>query len=194
MFAPWRSHNPVRITKCPITGKSFIASRVNPGNEVPLGCPQLMSSSVTSRCILRLSSNTASSTNDMFYSWKADVFIHCLSNNLYYISVNRDQFFRQQKGNGKHKTVPFNKWQEILAGKDLLSKLHFRDLKSSARNEEDERVHRSAVKARGWINTETMRNGFEILAKANFPQMHLWIHDKYSSISFPQRVCRRKMP
>ena len=24
MFAPWRSHNPVRITKCPITGKSFI--------------------------------------------------------------------------------------------------------------------------------------------------------------------------
>ena len=25
MFAPWRSHNPVRITKSPITGKSFIA-------------------------------------------------------------------------------------------------------------------------------------------------------------------------
>ena len=24
MFAPWRSHNPVRITKSPITGKSFI--------------------------------------------------------------------------------------------------------------------------------------------------------------------------
>ena len=26
MFAPWRSHNPVRITKCPITGKSFIVA------------------------------------------------------------------------------------------------------------------------------------------------------------------------
>ena len=25
MFAPWRSHNPVRITKSSITGKSFIA-------------------------------------------------------------------------------------------------------------------------------------------------------------------------
>ena len=26
MFAPWRSHNPVRITKSPITGKSFIVT------------------------------------------------------------------------------------------------------------------------------------------------------------------------
>ena len=25
LFAPWRSHKPVRITKSPITGKSFIA-------------------------------------------------------------------------------------------------------------------------------------------------------------------------
>ena len=66
--------------------------------------------------------------------------------------MNRDQFFRQQKGDSKHKNVPFNKWQDILAREDLLSKLHFSengDLKSSARNvKEDERVHRSAVKAR----------------------------------------------
>ena len=57
----------------------------------------------------------------MFYSWKADVFIHRLSNNVYYISVNRDQFLRQQKGHGQHKNVPLNKWQEILAVEDLLS-------------------------------------------------------------------------
>ena len=84
----------------------------------------------------KVESNTASSANDMFYSWKADVFIHRLSNNVYYISVNRDQFLRQQKGHGQHKNVPFNKWQEILAVEDLLSKLHFSengDLKSSAR-------------------------------------------------------------
>ena len=84
----------------------------------------------------KVESNTASSANDMFYSWKADVFIHRLSNNVYYISVNRDQFLRQQKGHGQHKNVPFNKWQEILAVEDLLSKLHFSEngyLKSSAR-------------------------------------------------------------
>ena len=38
MFAPWRSHNAVRITKSPITGKPFIGSTI-PGqlNEVIYG-------------------------------------------------------------------------------------------------------------------------------------------------------------
>ena len=46
-------------------------------------------------------------------------------------------------------------------------------------------VNRAAYsKAREWINTEIMRNGFEILVWAIFPQMYLWIHDKYSSIRF----------
>ena len=38
MFAPWPSHNPVRITKSPITGKSFIGSTI-PGelNEAIYG-------------------------------------------------------------------------------------------------------------------------------------------------------------
>ena len=37
-----------------------------------------------------------------------------------------------------------------------------------------------------------MRNGFEILVWAIFPQMYLWIHDKYSSIRFKQCECREK--
>ena len=45
--------------------------------------------------------------------------------------------------------VPVHRWLEILAGEDLPSKLHCSqngDLTSSASNEEDELVHRAAVK------------------------------------------------
>ena len=38
-----------------------------------------------------------------------------------------------------------------------------------------------------------MRNGFEILVWAIFPQMYLWIHDKYSSIRFKQCEWQRKI-
>ena len=66
------------------------------------------------------------------------------------LSVNRDQFLRQLKENGRHKiNVSFNKWLGILAGEDLPSKLYCSengDLKSSASNEEDELVYRVAVK------------------------------------------------
>ena len=35
--------------------------------------------------------------------------------------------------------------------------------------------------------------GFEILVSANFAQMYLWIHDKYSSTSFKRYVWQRKL-
>ena len=38
-----------------------------------------------------------------------------------------------------------------------------------------------------------MRNGFEILVWAIFPQMHLWIHDKYSSIRLKQCEWQREI-
>ena len=37
-----------------------------------------------------------------------------------------------------------------------------------------------------------MGNGFEILVWAIFPQMYLWIHDKYSSIRFKQCEWQKK--
>ena len=38
-----------------------------------------------------------------------------------------------------------------------------------------------------------MQNSFEIRAQANFSQMYIWVHDKYSSTSFKQRQWQRKI-
>ena len=38
-----------------------------------------------------------------------------------------------------------------------------------------------------------MRDSFEIRALASFPQMFIWIHDKYSSTSSKQRLWQRKI-
>ena len=58
--------------------------------------------------------------------------------------MNRDQFLRKLKENGKDKNVPFSKWLEILAGEDLPPKLYCSengDLKSGANNEEDDECY-----------------------------------------------------
>ena len=48
-------------------------------------------------------------------------------------------------------------------------------------------------KAQEWMSTEIMRNGLEILVWAIFPQVYLWVHDKYSSIRFKQCEWQRKI-
>ena len=104
-------------------------------------------SSVMSWCIFNTTSNYVVHYHVLFMKgWR----LYSSSAKQCLLSVNRNQFLRQLKENGKAKdNVSFNKWLGILAGEDLPSKLYCSkngDLKFSASNEEDELVYRAAVK------------------------------------------------
>ena len=101
--------------------------------DISLRCRQLVSSSVTSRCILGLPSNTTSSKDDS----KCHAALWCVIRSVKRCSllVNRDQFHRQMKENSKHRNNLFNKWLEILAteGKTAAARRAVRSFDCSCR-------------------------------------------------------------
>ena len=56
--------------------------------------------------------------------------------------ANRNVFLRQRTANCKHNSARFDNWLEILAVQREATSMNF----SESNEEEDERVHRSAVK------------------------------------------------
>ena len=95
----------------------------------------------------------------MFCSWKADVFIHRLSNNVYYRGIAINFSGMQLKENGKHKTT----LHLTSSWKSSLGKIYHWN--SDTARTATWNPARATKKTSSYIDRpEIKRNGFEILA------------------------------
>ena len=146
---------------------SHSEAKIRVGNismYISLGRPQFTSASVTQMCIVGLPGNATSSANDMFYS-----------NSVYYRWIATNFSVNWKRTASTRKFHSASGWKS-LPGKITIETPLPREWRLGIQREQRRRVR-----------------GFQILVWTNFPQMYLWIHDKYSSTSFKQRVWQGKM-
>ena len=78
---------------------------------------------VTSKCIMGFQATDCHEDKALGFIWRR-VFSTVNYNNVYDGRWITTQYLRQTKENSKFNNGGFNKWLEILAGKDLQTKLH----------------------------------------------------------------------
>ena len=148
---------------------------------------------MTSRCIFNTTSNSVVHYQVLFMKGWC---LYSSSVKQCLLSVNRDQFLGQVKENGKHKTT-----SHLTSGlKSSLGKFNHRnsDAARTGTWNPAQATKKTSLYIDRLLSPRVNKHGNKAKWLWNtclswFSSISPWIHDKYNSTSFKQRVWQRKM-